>query len=66
MAKKSKDKMRPKNGLPKTAGIFVSLLGFLLIALQFPTPAESQPAKLESRARQSLNPQSWNPVSKKL
>jgi high-affinity iron transporter len=43
--------MRPKNGLLKTAGIFVSLLGFLLIALQFPAPAESQPAKLESRVK---------------
>jgi len=43
--------MRTNTRLLKTTGILASLLGFLLITLHFPTPADSQPAKLESRVK---------------
>jgi len=40
-------KIRPLN----TTGVFASLLGFLLLALHFPTLAESQSGKLESNVK---------------
>jgi len=43
--------MLPKNRLHNTISVFASLLGFLLLALHFPTQAESQPAKLESNVK---------------
>jgi high-affinity iron transporter len=43
--------MHIKNRLLNTTGVFVSLLGFLFLALYYPTLAESQPAKLESNVK---------------
>ena len=40
-----------KNKPLNTTGFFVSLIGFLLLALHFPSLAESQPAKLESNVK---------------
>ena len=40
-----------KNKPLNTTGFFVSLIGFLLLVLHFPTLAESQPAKLESNVK---------------
>jgi high-affinity iron transporter len=43
--------MRLKNRPLNATGIFASLIGFLLLALHFPTLAESQPGKLESNVK---------------
>ena len=43
--------MLSKKGLLKTTGHFAFLLGFLFLILQFPTPAKSQPGKLESQVK---------------
>ncbi len=40
-----------KNKPLNTTGLFASLMGFLLLALQFPTFAVAQPAKLESNVK---------------
>jgi high-affinity iron transporter len=40
-----------KNISFNTTNVFVALLGFILLALQFPTMSESQPGKLESRVK---------------
>ena len=43
--------MHLKNRPLNTTSFFVSLIGFLLLTLQFTNTAESQPAKLESNVK---------------
>ena len=43
--------MIPKNKSFNTICFFLSLFGFLLLALNFPSPAVSQPQKLESNVK---------------